>query len=90
MQTVRVDHIGADLDGFERFDYSCGSYASSFYICPQEYGMNSLHQFGRNHYRFSYRPITESDASIDSRVAEILSCQYRDKLPIKDSYIINI
>jgi len=80
METIHINHIGSDLDGFERFDYSYGSYGRSFYIS----------RFAKERYHFSYRPITESDTVVDSRVAEILSNQYRFGLPIKDTYKIDL
>ena len=90
METIYINHIGSDSDGFERFDYSYGSYARSFYISPQEYEMKKLKQYARSRYHFSYRPITESDTGVDSRVAEILSNQYRFGFPIKDIYKVDI
>ncbi len=90
METIHINHIGSGLDGFERFDYSCGSYARSFFISPQEYEMKKLNQFARNRYHYSYRPLSESNTGVDSRVAEILSNQYRAGLPISDLYMVNI
>ena len=77
MEPMHINHIGPGLEGFEHFDYSVGSYVRSFYISPQEYELKKLN---------SYRPPTESNTGVDSRVAEILSYQYRAGLPISDLY----